>query len=320
MIISKIINNLNNIYMKKHLITALVFIVSYANAQVTDYGMTSNAHKEYVGQIVFSKKPIKFKNENISEFTQDFSFPDDKAYFMAYFPKSIANRCFEEHGALPEIYNARITFTFFINGEKAGSSKQDINQFQLNEWTGWSDPENPFGIEKGILPAYALAFRDDVAHHLKKGVSDIKIVVGYTVIANNKEVSNIKPLTEGSLKITMKEDYKKKYKAPPKAVMKDINLEKKIKETLTFRWKSMEILEVILTDKEWRIERNALGVPVCKVLQVYAITRPKEGEYSNTCFATPFEMEKEYLENGKYSTKILWHSSGGRDKYEVICK
>ena len=194
--------------MKKYLIIALVFIVSYANAQISDYGMTSNAHKEYVGQIVFSKNPIKFKNENVSEFTLDFSFPDEKSYFMAYFPKSIANRCLEEHGSLPGIANARITFTFFIDGKKAGSSEQDINLSQLNKWTGWSDPNIPFGTEKGLLPEYVLTFRDDVMHQLKKGVNNIKIVVGYKVIANNKEVSNIKPLTEGSMKITMKEDIK----------------------------------------------------------------------------------------------------------------
>ena len=102
--------------------------------------------------------------------------------------------------------------------------------------------------------------------------------------------------------------------------MNDINLENQIKETLAFRWKEIEILEVILTDNEWQIERSAIGVPICKILKVYAITSSKEGEYSNVCFATPFEVKKEYLENDKYSTKILWHSSGGRPNYEVKCK
>jgi len=120
--------------------------------------------------------------------------------------------------------------------------------------------------------------------------------------------------------IIQEADFAKKLDAAPKALYSDAQLEKKIFDVLTFRWRKTTIIKkVILTEKEWRVERNALGVPTCKVLKCYAITSPSSGEYANTCFATPYEVKYEYLENGTYSNELKWHSSGGRPNYEVAC-
>lgn len=298
-----------------------MFASIFANAQVSDYGMTSEPHKKYVGQIVFSKSPIEFQNENPDEFTSDFNFFDDKAYFMAYFPKSIANQCYEEHGFMPGIYNAFITFTFFVGDTKAGTVELDLNADQLNKWTGYSDPYKPFSNETKMLPKYGFLFRDNVLPLLKKGENIVKMVIGYKVRNENKDYTNKKPVTEGTMNITMKEDYKVVLKAPPKAVKKDAALEEKIKKALAFRWKKTTVIvKVILTEKEWRVEKNALGVPLRKVLKVYAITKPIDGEYANNCFATPYEVKRKFIGNGKYSDEIIWYSSGGRPNYEVECE
>ncbi len=305
--------------MKKCLAIVFVFFVFQVSAQISDFGMTSPAHKDHVGEIVFSKKPINFQGENPSEFTSQFSYPEDKIYFMAYFPKSIANRCHEEHGVLPGMANANIIFAFYVNGEKAGEVVQGIDRDQLNKWTGWSDPQNPFGVKEGYQPKYGFLFRDEVVTRLKKGDNKVRMVVGYKVAGNGKTFTNKAPVTEGTMHIHSKTGYKKEYKAPPKAVMTDAALAAKIKESLAYRWRKTSIIkEVILTDKTWEVQKNAAGVPVRKVLSVHAITSPKNNESSNKCFVSAFEVKKKYIGNGKYSDEIIWFSSG--PSYEVECK
>ncbi len=301
------------------MVFGLVFLLSAtciaAPAPVDDFGMTSSAHGKYVGQIVFSKSPIVFQKENETAFTDQFVYPDDKTYFMAYFPKSIANRCIEEHGARPGIANARITFSFFVNGEKTGEIEQHVNQSQLEKWTGWSDPQKPLGLTEGMLPKYCLLYRDTVLPKLKKGDNKVRMEVGYKVFADGAERVNQKPLTAGEFTVTMKKDWEKEYKEPPKAVMHDSKLEKKILDALSARWKKSEFLKVILTEKDWRVERNIAGVPERKVLRVYAISRLQSGE----CMVESFEVKRKYTGDGKYSDQILWYSSGGRAGYEVKC-
>lgn len=260
------------------LLIAIIYSIN-VNAQVTDYGMTSTAHKEFVGQIVFSKSPIKFKNENKSDFTADYNYPEETAYFMAYFPKSIGNRCFEEHGFMPGIYETKITFTFFVEDKQVAQTEMGLTNDQLQKWTGWSDPNKPIGLEEGMMPQYCFIFKDDVRPHLKKGVNNVKMAVGYIVRKDGKEYTNEKTFTEGILKLTLEKDFQIVLKAAPKAVMNNPALENKIKDALVFRWgKTSDIKKVILTESNWKVENNYAGIPVHKILTVYAITSPKDGE------------------------------------------
>ncbi len=136
---------------------------------------------------------------------------------------------------------------------------------------------------------------------------------------------NINSLAEGTFVLVAAEGYKKEYQAPPQPVFTDADLEKQIHDALTQKWRSTTVIrKVILTEKEWRVETNALGVPVHKVLRVYAITNPNPEKYTpeeaSHCYATPYEVKREYAGNGQYSTQVKWHSSGGRDNYEVECQ
>ncbi len=277
-----------------------------------------------MGQIVFSKSPIQFKNENESEFTSTFTFPDEKPYFMAYFPKSIANRCLEEHGFLPLRTGTKIVFSFSINGENVASVEEELALPQLNQWTGWSDPNFPLGKDKNLRSKYSIAYLDHVIPKIKKGSNTIKMAVGYKAENEGKMYTNKLPFSEGQFVLNANAAYKKVLQKAPQAVMNDSALEKQIQETLAFRWRKTTIIDkVILTEKDWRIETNALGVPVHKVLRVYAITHPNPEKYSkeesSKCYATPYEVKREYIGNNQYSDKILWHSSGGRANYEVEC-
>jgi hypothetical protein len=305
--------------MKNSMTSMLVMLSSMASAQVTDFGMTSDAHSKHVGEIVFSKSPIQFQSENPDWFAKEFK-SDEEIYFMAYFPKSIANKCLEEHGVLPDWANANITFSFFVNNEKAGSIEVGIDGDQLNKWTGWSDPSKPFNMQRGMLTQYGFLFRDEVITRLKKGDNEVKMVLGYKVQKDGNVMENKTPLTEGEMILKAEKDYVVEFEAPPAAAMNNPELEKKVFDALAFRWrKNTVIKKVILTERKWRTEYNALGVPIASILKVYAITSPKDGEYANSCFATPFEVKKEYLENGQLSDEVKWHSSGGRPNYEVSC-
>lgn len=129
---------------------------------VQDYGMTSDAHAKYAGKIVFSAQPIQFKSEDESQFSSNFIYPDQNPFFMAYFPKSIANRCLEEHGALPDIANAYLTVSYYVNGNPSGLVQQALSVSQLNEWTGWSEPETPLGTDKFTRSQYIHLYNDSV--------------------------------------------------------------------------------------------------------------------------------------------------------------
>lgn len=289
-------------------------------SKINDYGMTSSAHAKYAGQIVFSKGPIVFKEEEEKSFSSTFKYPKEQPYFMAYFPESIANRCLDEHGFLPGIADAQIVFSFYVNDKLVGSGAQSLSLAQLNEWTGWSDVDSPLGKEKSLRYPYSYIYKDDVIPAIKKGKNKIKMVVGYKVKNDGKEYSNKKPLSEGDFSLVSDADYKKVLQNPPSAVINDAKLEKQIKQALTAKWqKTTVIIKVILTEKQWRVEKDFAGNPVHKILRVYAITRPASGQYANTCFATPYEIKRNYIGNGKYSDKIVWHSSGGRPNYEVKC-
>jgi hypothetical protein len=211
-----------------------------------------------------------------------------------------------------------MTFTFYVNGQKAGEVSQGLSQDQLNKWTGWSEPKNPFGQEDGMQPKYGFLFRDEVMPRLKKGTNDVRMVLGYSVTHSNKTYTNKKPLTEGTMKIHMEADYKKTLEAPPAAVMSDASLEKQIAQALTNRWGNSTFKRVILTHKNWEVEYNGVGVPLRKVLTVHTISTPKSGPTRNDCFVDKFQVQKKYLGGNKYSDEILWYSSGG--SYQTDCE
>jgi len=307
--------------MKKNLFLLIILIIGFTSlkSQVNDYGMTSDAHGDHVGEIVFSKKPIQFQNENPDEFTNEFNYPEDKIYFMAYLPKSIANVCFEEHDFLPVMRDSKITFTFFVGDKEVSTTKIELTSDQLNKWTGWSDPNKPFGLEEGYMSKYCFDYRDYVLPELKKGENIIRMVVGYEVKNNGKLITNKSPVTEGTFTVIAQDDYDISLDPAPEAVMHDAALEAKVRKALIDRWDNTIVHKIILIESDWEVEYNSLDVPVCKVLEVCAITSPKDGDNTDACFAYTFQVKRDYLGAGKYNSKIVWYSSVGTE-YEVDCE
>jgi len=186
------------------------------NAQ--DQGITSSAHQNNIGKIVFSKNKsaISFKNEDQSQFKNSFS-ASEPLHARIYTQKSIGNTPHEGE----KCYNSTLIYKLFINGNEVSPKKsfgmyrhipeqersfytEEVNEFdRIETWTTWrpyflpelNDDELKFGAVNTCARAFVLSLLE-----VGVGTHDIKM----EVYSRDVSGSFSPKLAEGSFQIKVK--------------------------------------------------------------------------------------------------------------------
>ncbi len=283
----------------------LLFFMDNLHAQ--DQGMTSDAHSDYVGKIVFTSDPsaLNFGKDNPSKFKNEFD-ASDPIYSKVFLSKSLANNIYQDG---EQEYALMITgYRMYIDGKLIEHKRAFSNAPQMSgentfyytefdpsgieafkKWTAWrhfilpkeDDEELKYGNRNMSARAFTLALLE-----LEEGKHSVKIeVIGCSVA----ESQYTDVLATGEFKITLsKEDKKKlafKYAAPlPKEKWQGGNKEQILKELeIAFQNEFKEKpLYIGILDAGWKEGTYSLNGQKYRKISAYAIWADKDGNGMNS--------------------------------------
>lgn len=292
--------------------TGLLATSNFKSLQpIKDYGMTDGIHANHIGEVVFSKTPIRFSSGREDQLSRSFNLGDE-IYFMAYFKHSYHNQCVEDKvdwiaDELPNQpqYNREVIY-FEVNGEIIG--KDGANKYErqaarehFQKWTGRSNPDGTiFLVKRPARISIGRSFLTYVAPKLKQGVNKIKMYVSFSVKGKDSEkfYTPSKPMAVGEFELNVKStamlkgfiiengfklESKQNNPALEKAVRSAYNGDKTIKK-------------IVFRHNTWSIQREH-GVITEKYIPLYLIYPKSDGTYE----ALGAYAIQDYLGGGKYS-------------------
>jgi len=283
-----------------------------------DQGVTSEMHKKYMGQIVFSNSQIQFKKENESTFKKEINI-EDPLFCQYYLERSIVN---EEMPMImssirPSFYSCLISINGKPTAEWQRGSWRSPGK-DRDEWTTNGFPLATDDIEKQniVCNTYSKAVAN-----LEPGTYDLKIEMSLVNLCGLKETD--KPeysllatqpshvtilrdiVTSGSVKLKVtakgKAIFLQKFAIrPPKSAQQNPALEKEIKQIAANAYKETVLKAVILTPK-WEFVQNDLGIVTHKVIYGLIITKDESGN----CQGNVYQFAKDRGDGSKYGSTYL---------------
>jgi hypothetical protein len=272
---------------------------------------TSKLHGDYAQNVVFSKKPITIKAENTAEFTNAFT-AGDNIYAMGYFDIDLSGCC-----SSGELYNVAV----YIDTDPSYAGEADFwVSYKVNATNG----KNSFAYAE-LFPAFAannqdesIYFMRDFNLKLKPGKHQIKVKMlnkNADIVATgaftldcpadglSKWAQMIQPFEERLLeKVRM-----------PKAVQSNPGLETQMKNIWKEIYPDETVLRLVITDKEWTIEKNEITGRIDHrwISAAIAVKRP-DGD----CYIYWISYKQDYA-NGKYGE--LWKYGVGANE-KIKCE
>ena len=308
---------------------ALILLISLFSenlfAQSSDI-YTSEFHKQNVGKILFSNKPIKIGNEDPDQFKTTF-FPGEYIYAIAYLEKPFEDY---ESASLNTHYSAFIDYKPFISNPK------NVKILDFKHIEG-DEPLSYYLIE--LIPDPELATKAHDAELFgelfskltpRKHTLDLKYIsyreegnpitgpkYGYRITGKitleykNFDAEKIKSDSEIAYKNAL--DYRAKLRTLPEIFSEENvpfedpdmcveNIEAMIMKSSKWKDKIEHIVRVQVCDAnlEWFIQKSSTGIPINKINEKYIgfIFKGKDG----WCYSVEkLRFVKEYEGAGIYS-------------------
>lgn len=309
---------------------SLTFLLSITMIQAQDQGITSAAHADHVGQIVFAKtlNAISFRNEKPNLFEKKFNASDD-IYARVYLPKSIGNTPHQGNKCWAGI----LMYDMYIDGNKVPFKKafgmyrdvpesdrtyylEELNdQDQLNVWTSWrptllpneNDEELKYGNVNIQARCFALALLD-----LQAGQHDVTLKMYSRDRASGAETE---VLAEGSFSINLTAKDKKalafKYAPPlPKDEWVAGNKESvknEIKEAFINQLGKTPLI-VGISGRDWREGSYSLTGQKYRKISGWAVF--EDGDGDGQVPITTFNWISDYTNGGWTKLRFDSHCNG----------
>jgi len=270
------------------LITLIYFpSLSQSNYQpISDQGMTSTAHRNNIGKIVWAKQRItKDEQDNIT-FTNSFT-EGDAIYGRGYLKKCLYNLSIDEGDDNCLNPESQYELRLIIDGKEEillheyYLQSQEWTTFQITPALKPGDEED--AINKGVTNKWAA-----IANSLSKGKHDIKIEFWAS-----KKGCTRKKYIEGSFTYNKSSDLKLKGSGPqvPNAEMKNDKLEKEMIQAIQKQgWKNDTPIDIVILEPDWRIIRDGFGNIIAREINTFAIIKKSNG----SCNATDISFRQEY--------------------------
>ncbi|MEM6297058.1 MAG: hypothetical protein AAF740_00040 [Bacteroidota bacterium] len=281
-------------------------------SKTMESAFASELHKKYVGQVVFSKKPLQVGSENESDLTNSF-VSGDHIYGTLYLANTV--RIAQDSYALlyMDIY---VDGDFLATTNETGiwvttpMQEKTYLQFALSPDQSWIDKNYAPYVENeqytlGQFNEF-LASKGDYPHK-------VKIVLRPRGTAVGKITGEFRIDLSGGSDFYQKLGAKLKGETianvgVPKAGMRDASLEAQMLKIVSGLNPSNRIAyqKAIITTPNWTVERNSLtGVILGRTIQG-VVTGKKPG---GTCFFQYFSFKQAYTGSG-YSSALSYAGAG----------
>ena len=183
-----------------------LFLLLLLGPVLADQGMTSQTHAAHVGEIVFSNKEIKFRQEDPAALKGQFKL-GEPIYGRLYFKQSMANTPlfhtqlgeslsggYREGAWEIQLFvdgvNQNIAFGNFTDGKVSEKAEREWTTWQINLF-----PDNPELADRNVTEPWT-----KVAARLKPGNHEVKLVFNAT-----QGQYKSKPMAVGSFQLQVDE-------------------------------------------------------------------------------------------------------------------
>ncbi len=241
--------------------TSAVALAAEPLAPEPDNGFVTEAHKTFVGKVVFAKSAAAVTTPEKTNQFVDAAALGDPIFFRAYLPSSL-NNAFRAEGV--ECADPFRVFQIEVDGKVLSDSNNpyfywealDRNAFSKSTSTRYDQALNakPSSDEKSIWKAFAELVRPELTpgeHKLRLSVSgscqDLR--------QSRKTVYLSKALAVGEIGLRVGASDVKGGGALASAGLKDAKLEKNMAALIGAQWKGDQILKVVIVDKTWNVEK-----------------------------------------------------------------
>jgi hypothetical protein len=272
---------------------------------------TSKFHGENAQKVVFSKKPILIKAENPSDINNEFT-AGDNIYAMGYFEIDLASECTPK----PEY-----TLAIYIDREQSYTGAADIGvSYEVNASNG----KNTYAFAE-LIPPFAtnnqsqcLIIMQELARRLKPGKHEIMVRIMYSpynFLAEGRFTLNCSAEGMSKLEQSIKpfEERELEKVRMPKAAQSNPGLETQMKNIWKEIYPDETVLRLVITDKEWTIEKNEITGRIDHrwISAAIAVKRP-----DGNCYIYWISYKQDYA-NGKYGE--LWKYGVGANE-KIKCE
>lgn len=282
-------------------------------------GISSEMHKKYMNQVVFSNDVIEPKQEDESQFISSYKV-GDPLWLRVYMDNSLTNYIYtapEAKGKKDEgmdglNFSSTYQFDFYLNGKKVCTAYEDIFRFSTEEKNTWTTFRGSFSSkEEETFYFGEEAFKEFIIaaeSQLTKGTHDFKMeiipcfhpkeiempmsedVFGEPFNTNHKIVGELKLVVDGTLV-----DKSETKICLPNPSIEDAQQEALFLKVFNQQFPKMETFEkVVIVDNKWTVVRNEYtGVIISKY--IYAIVPIRD---NGKCFSAKYKLIQDFEGTG----------------------
>ncbi|MBN8691723.1 MAG: hypothetical protein J0L69_00935 [Bacteroidetes bacterium] len=280
---------------------------------VKDEGFTSKFHEQNAGKILFSDKEIKRENTDISYFKTSFDNNSAAIYGRVYLPTSVCNYAVYKNGDSTNkptnnpysyyVMNLYADGKFLVKTDRNHSGTKSL---ESNITTFYSNII--WSVEKRDKKQWFAVI--DSLNKLKPGVHKMRLELIGDADAYSK-VQTVVPIAVGEFDLNILPGKKFKYGvkwADIKAGMVNETVVAKALSIMNTKSKEEKWIYTFkkakITDSEWTVEKNYLGVPEYKRIDIeFYVVLP-----NGSCNHVNITFHQDYI-NGSYGP--LKYSSMG---------
>lgn len=297
-----------------------------AHQPIEDDGMTSDFHKQHVGQIVFSNEKLDLEQPNKAAVKTTFKL-GEPIFMRLYLKQSMGNfyrnyrkenrdnkgqEYWEYYYLKKEKGNyvckspeAVIIQKLFLNGKEIRSDRKEYTKKsieQIDKWTSWWKEVIPKeNVRYAELEELAYALGKDLAF-AKPGEHTIKVE---TWLCHYKDYTPIEIIAQGECKINFTEAEHKAYRKTrgqlmPLAGMTDAKLAESFKSMLAKKEPTWDIKNIVITSERWTVYKNDFDIPTQKRLFASIAV-----SYDGECRIIEAAFRQDYEGGGKYGSTFL---------------
>lgn len=289
----------------------------------SDQGITSTAHENHIGEIVFSEKKLALNDFSETDFANEITL-GNPVYFRAFFPKSMYNMAVDHYKSdMINLGDIGITVKYLINDELKFSKFQptlsDIDFNAMKSWTTFqgvlSHPTEDYQILQWTFKDFMIAHPD-----FFEGDKTYRLGIELVLATEDEELNTI---ATGSINVNQtSEGLQKLYNSSgiglPERKTVNIDLENDILQTLTQHaedngWKE-SYKNILITSRDWTILRHEeTGEILGRVREIAATGTWPNGE----CQYKYYDIFQNYI-GSEFTGKLSIKNIGGG--YTIPCK
>lgn len=297
--------------------------------------ITSDFHKKHLGNIIFSSQPFIIGSEKESDIKTVF-IPGEPIYGIVYFGRSLSDMLktvnFTKNGV------TNFDFHIYKNGNTRVSSqaeKWEIDSYAFHDdITIHRNQMDQSYIQFILIPKssselleYSKAHNYSPVIFSRMLASQAPRETNFKISFSHVDYNGFNQIFEGNFKVDLSQGEGPKYyerlqnqlidkyiedNELPNAGMKNSTLEQQMIEEMNSKGWQEQFVKAIIEQKNWTIEKNALGQPVRKIINAFMVAKHPDGY----CFYHSYGFESRPTGNGWSAPQ--YRSSGSRTR--ILCE